>query len=90
MTSHPDAEDFVTALVEQGYAKQVGSKIEKVQDYPGDEIDEFRYAKLDMTDYYLSYISSKTKEMDNSPISDKQLCEKWKDPYSLTKNHWII
>lgn len=85
MVSHPDADDFIQALVEQGYAKQVGSKVEKVQDCPGSEIEEFKYSKLDVTDYYNSYISGKIKEMDNSPISDIQLCEIRDDPYSLSQ-----
>ena len=76
MTSHPDAEDIVEALVAQGYAWWEGDVVERHLDYPGaDEIEEFRFKRLDVTDFYQKFIRQREQDMMQSPISHICLCE---------------
>lgn len=88
LTSHMDdsiVRNIVETLIKEGYAKQTGIRTERYQDYPGDEIESFHYARLDVTDYYNDYIREKEKQVDNSPISDIRLVEKYDDPYCLSQ-----
>lgn len=90
LTTYPDTENFVDALLENGLAKRLGETIERHQDYPGeDEIEEFRYQQLDITDYYNQYIENSLKWVDESPISHISLCQgdicNGKDPRDYIK-----
>lgn len=76
ITSHPDAEDIVEALVAQGYARWKGDVIERHQDYPGaDEIEEFRFKRLDVTDFYGRYLHQRGLDVMQSPVTHIRLCE---------------
>lgn len=76
LTTHPDTENFVDALLENGLAKRLGETIERHQDYPGaDEIEEFRFRQLDITEYYNQYIKDSLKRTEESPISHISLCQ---------------
>ena len=76
MTMHPDAGELAEAMVRQGLAIDRGTKIERFQDYPGaDEIEEFRYKKLDITDFYNSYMRENKRKWSAGPYSHIIQCE---------------
>ena len=88
MTTHPDAEDLVSAMLEKGYAKRIGERTERVQDYPGaDDIDEF--ITLDVTDYYNRYMNRHQLAANESPLSHVFQCQgqvmNGKDPADYMK-----
>jgi len=76
LTTQPDGESFVKALLDNSLAKRIGQTIARHKDYPGaDEMEEFRYHHLDITDYYNQYMEDKQKEAMDSPLSHIFLCE---------------
>lgn len=79
ITSHPDAEDFVAALLEDGRAKKIGQTIDRHQDYPGaDETEEFRYQHLDITGFYNEFMKEKREDLLDavkSPLTHIFQCE---------------
>lgn len=76
LTTYPMSEDFVEALLNEGLAKRMGRTIERYQDYPGaDEVEEFLYQHLDITDFYNQYIKDRQKMAENSPVSHITLCQ---------------
>lgn len=75
-STHPDAEGIVSALVEQGYGKKIGERTERYQDYPGaDEIEEFRYQYIDLTDFYNQYMAEHQKRAMKDPFSHFVQCQ---------------
>lgn len=66
-----DFSEITDALVREGWASRLGQRVERYQDYPGsDEMDEFRYDKLDVTNLYNRYVTTKQQEMTESPIDN--------------------
>lgn len=66
-----DAQDFIVPLQDQYHAEHLKEVVKKHQDYPGaDEIEEFRYNHMDMTDAYNDYMRMKHGQVADSLFSD--------------------
>ena len=90
LTTYPDSEEFVETLLKDGRATLLGQRTERYQDYPGaDEIEEFRYQTLDITDFYNQYIKDGQKKVEESPVSHITFCQgpvmNGKDPQDYIK-----
>ena len=68
METHPDSRDIIEGMVTQKLAKLTGERVERYRDYPGaDEIEEFRFQKIDVTQFYNDYMHSHEKKYMDSP-----------------------
>ena len=80
MTTQDANGEFTRQLIEQGFAKFIKEGCERHQDYPGAEIEEFPWVRIDVTELYDSYMKEHQQRMKDSPISDRVLCEKYYNP----------
>ena len=71
---------FTEQLIEQGFASSVRKGVERHQDYPGAEIEEFPWHKIDVTGFYNRYMAEHQRRAADSPVSDIILCEQYYNP----------
>lgn len=89
MTTQDADGEFTAQLVEQGFAKYIKSGVERQQDYPGAEIEEFPWVRIDVTDFYNQYMKEHEQMAMDSPISHVFQCQgqimNGKDPADYMK-----
>lgn len=81
--------DFVRQLIDQKFAKYISEGVERQQDYPGAEIEEFPWVRIDVTDFYNRYMKEHEQMAMDSPISHVFQCQgqimNGKDPADYMK-----
>lgn len=81
--------EFTAQLIEQGFAKYFNSGVERQQDCPGAEIEEFPWIHIDVTDFYNRYMKEHEQKAMESPISHIFQCQgpivNGKDPADYMK-----
>ena len=81
--------ELTAALFQSGKARQVGEYTERHQDYPGaDEIEEFHFKRMDVTDLFRKYIQLRNAQYLFSPVTDIRV-ERKGGEYDLTPWDWM-